>query len=160
MSDFTIYEVAMGSGVIALSPMPGLDGDFVCDMRDVIAWQPDLVVTLVEQAELAAKGAAGLGASLAQASVDWRHMPMVDFGTPSVDDGPDWDDVIANAVTRLSDGGRVLVHCRGGCGRSGMAVLRIMIAAGEDADAALMRLRTARPCAIETAAQMQWARTA
>jgi hypothetical protein len=41
-----------------------------------------------------------------------------------------------------------------------MAVLRVMIAAGEDADAALLRLRTVRPCAIETDAQMQWARTA
>lgn len=160
MSDFSIYEVVVGSGVIALSPMPGADGNFGRGMRGIIAWRPDLVVTLVEQAELAAKGAAGLGASLAQAGVDWRHMPMADFGTPSVDDGPDWADVIGNAVMCLSDGGRVLVHCRGGCGRSGMAVLRIMIAAGEDADAALLRLRTARPCAIETDEQMQWARIA
>jgi hypothetical protein len=41
-----------------------------------------------------------------------------------------------------------------------MAVLRVMIAAGEDADAALLRLLTVRPFAIETDAQMQWARTA
>jgi len=77
-----------------------------------------------------------------------------------VNDDPDWDDVIGNVVVRLSAGDRILVHCRGGCGRSGMAVLRVMIAAGEDADAALLRLRTVRPCAIETDAQMQWARTA
>ena len=46
----------------------------------------------------------------------------------------------------------------GGCGRSGMAVLRLMIEAGEDAETALARLRTIRPCAIETDAQMAWAR--
>ena len=160
MTDFAIYEVAVGGGVIALSPMPGGDGDFGRDLLSVIAWRPDLVVTLVEQAELDAEGAADLDANLAQAGVDWRHLPMVDFGTPSVNDDPDWDDVIGNAVVRLSAGDRILVHCRGGCGRSGMAVLRVMIAAGEDADAALVRLRTVRPCAIETDAQMQWARTA
>jgi protein-tyrosine phosphatase len=160
MTDFAIYEVAVGGGVIALSPMPGGDGDVGRDLLSVIAWRPDLVVTLVEQAELDAEGAADLDASLAQAGVDWRHLPMVDFGTPSVSDDPDWDDVIGNVVVRLSAGDRILVHCRGGCGRSGMAVLRVMIAAGEDADAALLRLRTVRPCAIETDAQMQWARTA
>ncbi len=160
MADFAIYEVAVGNGVIALSPMPGFDGDFGRDMRGIITWQPDLVVTLVEPTELDAGSAADLGADLAQAGVNWVHLPMVDFGTPPVEDGPDWDDAIANAVMRLSDGGRILVHCRGGCGRSGMAVLRIMIAAGEDADAALLRLRTARPCAIETDAQMRWARIA
>lgn len=160
MTDFAIYEVAVGGGVIALSLMPGGDGDLGRDIRSVIAWRPDLVVTLVEQAELDAKGAADLGASLAQVGVGWRHLPIVDFGVPPVEDGPEWADLIGNAVVRLSDGDRILVHCRGGCGRSGMAVLRVMIAAGEDADAALQRLRTVRPCAIETDAQMQWARTA
>jgi len=38
-----------------------------------------------------------------------------------------------------------------------MNALRLMIAAGEPADAALLRLRKTRPCAIETMAQMTWA---
>ena len=51
----------------------------------------------------------------------------------------------------------VLVHCFGGCGRSGMLVLRVMIEAGEPAGTALKRLRQVRPCAVETEAQMAWA---
>ncbi|MFT5067456.1 MAG: protein-tyrosine phosphatase [Yoonia sp.] len=160
MSEFAIYEMAVGAGVIALSPMPGGNGDFACDMRDVIAWQPDLVVTTVEHFELNAKGASGLAAKLAHASVDWVHLPLVDFGTPPVIDGPVWDEVITNAVKRLLTGSRILVHCHGGCGRSGMTALRIMIAAGENPDAALRRLRTVRPCAVETDAQLQWAQSA
>jgi len=38
-----------------------------------------------------------------------------------------------------------------------MAVLRLMIEAGEEAGDALARLRSLRPCAIETHAQMAWA---
>jgi len=57
----------------------------------------------------------------------------------------------------LQGGGRVLIHCRGGCGRSGMAALRLMIESGEEAGAALSRLRALRPCAVETEAQMAWA---
>jgi hypothetical protein len=39
-----------------------------------------------------------------------------------------------------------------------MAALRLMIKAGEDPDAALKRLRAVRACAVETDAQLLWAR--
>ena len=39
-----------------------------------------------------------------------------------------------------------------------MAALRLMIEVGEDPDAALKRLRAVRACAVETEAQMIWAR--
>jgi len=38
-----------------------------------------------------------------------------------------------------------------------MAALRLMVEAGEDANDALLRLRSIRPCAVETDAQMIWA---
>lgn len=61
------------------------------------------------------------------------------------------------ALATLRNGGKVLAHCRGGCGRSGMAVLRLMVELGEAPDVALARLRDARPCAVETQAQLDWA---
>jgi hypothetical protein len=45
----------------------------------------------------------------------------------------------------------------GGCGRSGTALLRLMVESGEDPIPALTRLRAARPCAVETPAQFAWA---
>ena len=38
-----------------------------------------------------------------------------------------------------------------------MALMRLMVEAGEDADEALERLRAARPCAVEREAQRAWA---
>ena len=38
-----------------------------------------------------------------------------------------------------------------------MALLRLMCEAGTPVDEALERLRTARPCAVETDAQKHWA---
>ena len=57
----------------------------------------------------------------------------------------------------LNTGGRVIVHCRGGCGRTGMAVLRLMVEAGEEGESAMNRLRVVRPCAVETSRQKDWA---
>ena len=63
-----------------------------------------------------------------------------------------------NIHQKINNGDRILVHCRGGCGRTGMIVLRIMIEFGEDPDEALKRLRKIRPCAVETNSQENWAR--
>lgn len=88
---------------------------------------------------------------------DWRHLPVTDFGVPGPDSAAAWPALAAEALAVLAAGGRVLVHCHGGCGRSGMVALRLMIGTGEGAEAALARLRAVRPCAVETGAQMEWA---
>jgi protein-tyrosine phosphatase len=104
---------------------------------------------------LARKGAGSLGTDLANEGIDWLHLPVPDFGVP---ENLDWPMVHDRVRTVLAQGDRVLVHCFGGCGRSGMMCLRLMIAAGENPDAAVARLRRVRPCAVETDAQMRWAR--
>ena len=57
----------------------------------------------------------------------------MDFGVPVA---LDWPSVRLQALDVLAAKGRILVHCFGGCGRSGMMVLRLMIASGEAPDAA------------------------
>ncbi|WP_296423178.1 protein-tyrosine phosphatase family protein [Yoonia sp.] len=154
--EFAIHPLSVGGGTLAISPMPGRGGDYAADWRLLLGWAPALVITMTSQAELAGKGAGCLGADLADAGIAWVHLPVPDFGVPQ---GVDWCAVRDQTLGVLGQDGRVLVHCLGGCGRSGLMVLRLMIAAGEDADIALLRLRQVRPCAIETDAQMAWARS-
>lgn len=135
--------------------MPGRTRHYYTDWLRLMDWAPQLVITLTTQAELDRKGAGTLGADLANAGISWLHVPIPDFGTPGA---IDWAGIRDTTLAVLQRRQRVLVHCHGGCGRSGMMVLRLMIAAGEPPDAALARLRAVRPCAVETDAQMQWAR--
>lgn len=137
--------------------MPGRGGDYAGDLAVVLGWRPDLVITLAEAGELAARGASSLPADLAAAGVDWLHLPIPDFGTPPQGLRADWPAHAARLQAIFARGGRVLVHCMGGCGRSGMITLRLMVEGGEPPEAALARLRAARPCAVETAAQERWA---
>ena len=155
MSEFLIYEQRVGGGTLALSPIPGRTRHYPADWQRLLAWRPDVVVSLTEVAELARKGAGSLGADLAQAGIDWVHFPIADFGVPDVT--APWRAHEDALLARLAQGARVLVHCFGGCGRSGMVVLRLMIAAGEAPGDALARLRALRPCAVETPAQLAWA---
>lgn len=133
--------------------MPGRTADYAGDLAGLLAWRPRLVVTLAETGELAARRAAGLPGDLGAAGVDWLHLPISDFGTPPKGLRANWPGISA----RLLAVDRMIVHCMGGCGRSGMILLRLMVDAGENPVAALERLRAVRPCAVETEAQMRWA---
>ncbi len=57
-------------------------------------------------------------------------------------------------MVRSMPGLGVLVHCRGGLGRSGMIVARLLAERGETAP--IDRVRRARPGAVETEDQAAW----
>lgn len=157
MSDFEINDLDVLTGRLGISAIPGRDGRFRRDLDRILDWAPSKVLTMTTQGELDQVGAQTLGGELMGRGVDWHHLPVADFGTPGEDVRVLWPDVSARALMILGDGGRVLVHCFGGCGRSGMAVLRLMADAGEAPQTALLRLRAVRPCAVETDAQYAWA---
>jgi len=157
MPEFVIHDLTLGGGTLALSPIPGRTRHYATDRDRLLAWRPALVVTMTELSELARKGAGGLPEDLAAAGIGWRHLPVRDFGTPDAATEAAWAPIAAEVMAVLAQGGRVLIHCHGGCGRSGMAVLRLMIRAGEAPEAALARLRATRPCAVETPDQLAWA---
>lgn len=157
LREFAIYPLQVGAGHIGLSPIPGRFGSYEDNLSAVLNWGPDLVLTMTTQTELDRMGARDLGADLQSAGIAWRHLPIVDFGAPDEKISAAWGEVSALAAVTLAKGGKILSHCFGGCGRSGMAAVRIMVEAGETPEAALARLRVVRPCAVETDAQFNWA---
>lgn len=155
---FEIHEISALRGQIGVAPCPGRTGRYDQDLQVILAWRPALVLSMTETAELAESGAADLGPDLEKVGIDWFHLPIADFGVPSDQTLQDWPYAATAALRAVSGGDRVLIHCMGGCGRSGMTALRLLTEAGEGPDAALARLRRARPCAVETSAQEAWAR--
>jgi protein-tyrosine phosphatase len=159
MSDFVVHALTVGGGILALCPLPGRGGAYAADLAHLKEWKPSMLISLVTEVEFLAEGATTLGADISDAGSRWAHLPITDYGVPDGAFIEQWPEVRDAALAALRGGGRVLVHCMGGCGRSGMVLLRLMIEAGEAPDQALARLRQARPCAIETEAQMHWAKT-
>jgi hypothetical protein len=157
LAEFSICDLRCSDGWLGIAPIPGRHGDYFADFAKLVRWEPSLVLTMVTTPELDRVGAGVLGEDLAALGVKWRHLPIIDLAAPPEDTAAMWIDVSVAAHKILDGGGKVLAHCFGGCGRSGMAVLRLLIEAGEDADPALARLRDARPCAVETEGQRAWA---
>lgn len=152
-----IAKIPLGAGQVGISQMPGRDGNYRADLDEILAWHPALVVTLSTEIEMEAWDADRLPQDLAVAGIAWWHFPVNDFRAPCAAAREEWPLLSAAIHTALAAGQQVLVHCFGGCGRSGMTVLRLMIETGELPGEALTRLRAARPCAVETLAQEAWA---
>ena len=122
----------------------------------VVAWEPKAVVTLIEAHEFAMLGVTGLGTQIVQRGVAWLHMPIVDVNPPDTRFEVAWAEHGRHLGETLRQGGRVLVHCRGGLGRAGTAAARLLIELGVAPLDAVARVRAARPRAIETADQLRY----
>lgn len=158
MSDFVIYALPVSEGILGIAPLPGRGGHWPADLGHLTDWKPALVISMTTASEQVSHGLADIGAEIQDKGTRWIHFAVEDMSAPDPEQIEDWHHASKTALSALEGGGRVLIHCFGGCGRSGMAALRLMVEAGEDPDAALARLRAVRPCAVETAEQMAWAR--
>ena len=157
MSDFAIYPVPLSHGTLALSPIPGRGGRFDADLTALLRWNPDLVLTMTTAAELARVGATDLPTRLFESGTNWLHLPIEDFGEPIGETAAYWPQAAAKAHAVLDKGGKILAHCYGGQGRSGMAIMRLMVERGIKPRDALAQIRKVRPGAVETKAQEAWA---
>jgi protein-tyrosine phosphatase len=155
---FAVATVMLaGGGRIGLCRLPGRSGDLDDNVSVIRDWQPAFVVSMTETAEMTALGAADLPARLQALGIGWRPFTVVDYGVPDADASERWPMLAALLHAALDRDEGVLLHCRGGLGRSGMIALRLLTERGEDADAALAAIRAARPGAVETEAQRLWA---
>lgn len=149
----------VGPGRVGLTVLPGrqdwrrhLDEDLTALREQGI----DAVVCLVPQDELERYGVPTLLERYRDTGFELLHVPLLDqkaAGTADIDDAAAWIDA------RVAAGRRVVLHCVGGLGRSGMLAACWLRRRGLAADEALACVRTARgPRAIETEVQEQFVR--
>jgi protein-tyrosine phosphatase len=154
---FDIHEISVAGGTVALCQLPGSSGNYASDFNRIVEWKPDLVISLTEPHEMAEFEVSNLGSDLQAKGVAWTEWPVRDYAVPKPAQAVLSASIKNETKTILKGAGRILVHCKGGCGRTGMVVLSFMVDAGEDPDAGLIRLRAVRPCAVETDEQRAWA---
>ena len=158
MQSFEVTEISIGAALLGMSPLPGLNGDFTADIEEILNWNPTTILSLTEKKEMEDLGMRDFHFLLAKENILWLHFPIKDFGIVDKQRETLWGTISKSVHQKINEGSRVLVHCRGGCGRTGMIILRIMVEFGENPDKALQRLRKIRPCAVETKDQENWAK--
>lgn len=116
----------------------------------VKTWGADVIVTMTKVEEFVVNN---FIEKISNCCRSWLHLPVNDFDIPS----ENIDLEIKKLLNYLDLNKRILIHCKGGQGRSGMIATRLLVEQGEDPIAAIRKIRQLRPFAIETKKQLNWA---
>jgi ADP-ribosyl-[dinitrogen reductase] hydrolase len=164
-SPLKIAEVLLGEGDgrlgLTLCPgkkdaLYGWNRDLKEDMRVIRAWGASIVVTLIEDHEFQLLAIENLEQEVRVHGMEWRHLPIRDVDVPDQRFESAWEQTGAELHDRLDAGDRILIHCRGGLGRTGLVAGVLLVERGCDPGTAVRRVRAVRPNAIETAAQERY----
>lgn len=125
------------------------------DLAAICEFGARTLVTLMEEHE-----SEGIGRSITElhdraraCGLEWHHLPIQDVSTPDDRFEDLWTYSGLRLRKTLANGGNIVVHCHGGLGRTGMLAARLLVEFGETPQAAISKVRQARPGSIETAAQ-------
>jgi predicted protein tyrosine phosphatase len=138
---------------------PGLDASSDWLLHDDLARLRDVhgakvLVTLLEEFEMRQLGIPELLVAARKLRLESVWFPVQDFSPP-----PDLEATVAlvdSIVTRLARGETVVVHCRGGLGRTGTIAACCLVARGRAPRSAIRLVRDARPGAVEVESQVEF----
>lgn len=136
------YEIV---GTLYLSGMPGKYGVFDRE-RDAIAEEEiDTVLCLTPLEEIEHRSPI-YAAAIKGGELPWRQwmFPIPDFDAP--DDQEVFLIQVRAAADHLREGGRLLVHCNAGIGRTGLMATCLLMALGVARQAALATVSAAGSC--------------
>ena len=120
----------------------------------------DVLVSVIEMFELTDLGIADLRDRCAAAGVEWLSYEVVDGSVPK--NPSEYALFVGEIVRRLNEGKRVVIHCKGGLGRTGFTAACTIVAMTDNRigwEEAMRMVRAARRGTIENAGQEQFLST-
>ena len=138
-----IDTVPVGSfgGLIGMTLCPGKriasaisgewERDLDADFAEIAEWGASVVVSLMEPHEFAMLGVPDFARHI-PAGIEHLVLPIVDGGVPSGTWERAWAKAGPSLREKLALGGRILIHCRGGLGRTGIVAARLLVEFGEE----------------------------
>lgn len=162
-------SLAKSTGKIGLTFCPGkvCDGlyggtwerDLEADLEAIKSWGGSTLITLMEAHEFDLLGVPQFPPVLKGSGLHWLHLPIKDMQIPNDSFEKAWSEVAPKLYEKLKNGESIVIHCRGGLGRTGLLAARILTDWGIDPIESVRRIREARPNSIETYTQEHYVLT-
>jgi protein-tyrosine phosphatase len=151
-------------GRIGLTIAPGKNDGLYRWNRDLDAdlqrlrdeYRCELLVSLMEAHEYVLLRIEDLFDRARAFGIETVHFPIVDVDAPTPGEMPEFAKLVERILVAARAGQTVVIHCRGGLGRSGTVAAACLVALGHQPADAIERVRSARPGAVESSSQERW----
>jgi protein-tyrosine phosphatase len=80
------------------------------------------------------------------------HFPIQDYGIPDLE----YFIAFQQRLIKITESKRILIHCRGGIGRTGLVLAGLFITLGEHPTRAIQKVRSKVPGSVETEEQEEF----
>ena len=128
--------------------------DLRIDIQAVKSWGATAWLNLLTTTEMLDLKVGNLEVAVKGSGIRYYRLPIEDGGVPDATFEKSWETVGKQLRAELLRGGKILIHCKGGLGRSGMIAARLIVELGAmTPEEAIGRVRVSRPGAIETREQ-------
>lgn len=133
-------------GLLGGMSRPGLVSNAASQYRRLAEQGVALLVCMEEQVEYPLEPARAEGLRV-------QHLPVPDMAPPSFNQAVD---LCRLAEPFIGNNQGVVLHCRGGLGRTGTGLAAILAWFGDEAELAIAKIRGAQPHAIQSVAQLRF----
>lgn len=134
--------------------------DLAADLDALAAAGTTQLVCLLEDTDLGRLEITGLGEAARRRGLTYVHFPILDVTAPRPDQRAALEAVLEGIDRAVAAGGRVVIHCEGGLGRTGTVAGCWLVRQGQSPEAALaelVRVRKSERCP-EAASQRAYIR--
>lgn len=158
--DFLPPETLELPGRLGITFAPGkkIEGQWERDLETDLRrlkeeYNVEVLVSLMEHTEYSELEIPELFQKTEDMGIEVLHLPIPDGSVPLDSEADDYEALIEDIAERLKEGQTVVLHCRGGQGRSGLVAASVLVALGHPAVKALEAVRKTRKGAVETPEQ-------
>lgn len=159
--DFVPREEVNVQGRLGMTFAPGMkadtthgewrwERDLSADMRKLNDLGTDILVSVMEEHEYSEYGIPDLYEKDRIEGTDILRFAIQDMGIPKEAEAKEYEALICNIVDHMCQGKTVVVHCRGGEGRTGTVTACVLVALGYSAKEAIDLVRKTRAKTIAT----------
>ncbi|BCE00305.1 tyrosine-protein phosphatase [Marinicellulosiphila megalodicopiae] len=146
---FYSIDCPNSTGQLLLTPCPGTkDIDLKQSLIELNQAGATAAITLMLENEIYELAVTELSQICDELEMQWFHLPIVDEGAPEAVFEKLWQQYQNEIHAILNDNESIVIHCKGGSGRTGVVAAKILLERGADFKTTIDTIKSLRPSAF------------